>query len=184
LCKHVHPERYDKPRTCEAFPTGILEDILKMRRAHLLPIQGDHGIQYQESETWQYDRETQLALLEIPEPDLYPNAIWEVVRNDDPYFSLNLCLQFVQHEIDFVQHKALLCLESLAFHHQNVFWNDQLLYPLLKQMLAEPVTETWRRTFYLAQSLEKSLGWDFDILVLTRKYLRYFDQRFIFGSGV
>lgn len=47
-CKHLRPKaKLNDSFTCDAFPTGIPDEIFYDEQDHRQPIDGDHGIQFE-----------------------------------------------------------------------------------------------------------------------------------------
>lgn len=47
LCTHYHRGRRKEDHTCDAFPSGIPDEIWKGDNDHKKPYPGDHGIQFE-----------------------------------------------------------------------------------------------------------------------------------------
>ena len=59
FCKHIFDQF---PLACAAFPDGIPMQIISGEVAHLEPLPGDHGIQYEKSE-----RRLQIEAEDLPQ---------------------------------------------------------------------------------------------------------------------
>jgi hypothetical protein len=52
VCRHLdHPDELEAPMTCSAFPDGIPLMVLDGDVDHTKPIDGDGGIQFEETES-------------------------------------------------------------------------------------------------------------------------------------
>jgi hypothetical protein len=55
-CRHFREVREDQPLTCDAFPDGIPDIVIKGGHEHRTPLPGDHGIRFEPIEDDDDDR--------------------------------------------------------------------------------------------------------------------------------
>lgn len=109
-CTHLHPVRFGKRYTCDAFPAGVLDDILFGRNSHTQPYPGDNGIQFEDKGFAPPTQSELQELLDQNDEELVPyvlrvaaNRVNETINRE---WAKELILKYENHPNELVRREA------------------------------------------------------------------------------
>jgi len=156
-CKHLHPWRYGKSHTCNAFPKGIPRAVMFGDVSHTAPYRGDHGIQFEAGRVRE-TREQIDAMLNGEEVDLIPYALRNASSRWPDAWSEERCIAHAAHAVDYVRAEALHCMAGLARRGYGL--SEARVRPLIEKALSgRQGTSEWAAALTAALAVEDELGW-------------------------